>query len=133
MYYNLIRALHDLKIIHLLVIFIPTTTASDQTPLQDVSGFNISEPCVQDCAISASNAYSSSFSCPSSGPASCICNAGGTMALVAATAHSCAITSCPASASSDPERARTLLTGYCESNGIEHTSNNVPVNALTIC
>jgi hypothetical protein len=95
--------------------------------LQQLSSWTQIDACAQSCALSASSVFSRLFSCSSSDPASCICNAAPAVSAVAGSGHQCAVTSCTAFASysDDPERARMVLSSYCWANGI----SNAPASA----
>ena len=106
---------------------IPSTVIGTDIALQQVGSWNVIDACAQSCAISASTVFSSLASCPSSDPASCICNVAPAVSAVAGAAHQCATTSCTAfpSYAEDAERARVALSYYCWSNGITNTGTPV--------
>lgn len=133
MHYIRFHPVHSFTFFSVLGLSIPATMANTEIPLQQVAIWNELDACAQSCAISASSAFSSLFSCPSSDPASCICNVAPAVSAVAGSGHQCASTSCTAfpSYSVDPEEARVALTYYCWSNGISSTSTPMSVKATT--
>lgn len=118
-----LQPVHSFVVFSVLGLSFLSTAASTDIPLEGVGIWNGIDTCAQSCAISASSAFSSLASCPTSNPASCICNVAPAVSAVAGAAHQCASTSCTAfpSYSADPERARAALTSYCLSNGIVST------------
>ena len=127
------QRLHSFNVFSFLGLSILSSVASTDIPLTQIANWNGIDTCAQSCAISASSVFSSLASCPTSNPASCICNAAPAVSAVAGAAHQCASSSCAAFPSylADPERARSALTYYCLSNGIVSTGTTLRATVTT--
>jgi hypothetical protein len=127
------QRLHSFAVLFVLGLSILSTVTGADIPLTQVGIWNDIDPCAQSCAISASSVFSSLAACPTSDPASCICNVAPAVSAVAGAAHQCASASCASFSSylADPERARAALTSYCLSNGIVSTGTTVRAKVTT--
>lgn len=114
-----------------LLVFLPFSAT--EVPLYSVSGWSEANPCAQSCASKVSSTWSINLRCRASDPASCICTLG-PLTTVAGKAHLCASESCSGYAgySMDPERARMIITEYCQSNSPVTVGTPISVSATSL-